>query len=85
MPYCQETVAENKIKSAAVRAGIGLVGWHRFRHAYRKWLDSAGAAISIQLELMRHASIQTTMDVYGRSMMPRVQRTETLCEWHLDL
>jgi integrase len=74
MPYWQETVAEKQIKPAAVRAGIGLVGWHTFRHTYRTWLDGAGAPISIQRELMRHASIQTTMNVYGRSMMSEAKR-----------
>lgn len=69
MPYWQETVAMRQIKPAATRAGIGNVGWHTFRHIYRTWLDSAGAPISMQRELMRHASIQTTMNVYGRATM----------------
>lgn len=40
-------------------------GWHTFRHTYRNWLDAGGANVSVQRELMRHASIQTTMNVYG--------------------
>jgi len=55
-PYRQETVAAQRIK-----AGLGRhIGWHSFRHTYRTWLDAAGAPVSIQRELMRHASIQTT-------------------------
>lgn len=45
-----------------------MVGRHTFRRSYRSWLDEGGAAIAVQKELMRHASIQTTMNVYGTVM-----------------
>jgi integrase len=35
------------------------------RHTYRSWLDARGAAISVQQKMMRHASIKSTMDIYG--------------------
>jgi hypothetical protein len=35
--------------------------------AYRIWLESAGATMTGQKELMRHASIQTTLGIYGRA------------------
>jgi hypothetical protein len=35
------------------------------RHTYRSWLDATGAPISVQQKMMRHASIKTTMDIYG--------------------
>jgi integrase len=41
---------------------------HTFRHTYRSWLDETGAPMKVQQELMRHASIQTTMNVYGQAM-----------------
>jgi integrase len=44
------------------------IGWHTFRHTYRTWLDETGAPMKVQQELMRHASIQTTMNVYGQAM-----------------
>ena len=37
-------------------------------HTYRSWLDETGAPMKVQQELMRHASIQTTMNVYGQAM-----------------
>ena len=46
----------------------GGIGWHTFRHTYRSWLDETGAPMKVQQELMRHASIQTTMNVYGQAM-----------------
>ena len=52
-------------KEAGLGDGIGL---HTFRHSYRSWLDDTGAPTTVQKELMRHASIQTTMNVYGKAM-----------------
>lgn len=75
-PYWQETIAARYIKPAAAKAGLGSgIGWHTFRHTYRTWLDEAGAPMSIQRDLMRHASIQTTMNVYGRATMSDAKRT----------
>ena len=37
-------------------------------HSYRSWLDETGAPLTVQKELMRHASIQTTMNIYGKAM-----------------
>jgi len=75
LPYWQESVAKRHLKPAGVKAGLGgNVGWHTFRHTYRVWLDAAGASVSIQRDLMRHASIQTTMNVYGRATMSEAKR-----------
>jgi len=74
-PYWQETICKKQIQPAAVKAGLGTnIGWHSFRHTYRSWLDSTGAPIAMQRELMRHASIETTMNVYGRAMMSDAKR-----------
>jgi integrase len=68
-PYHQEEIQKRHIRRAGIAAGIGSdIGWHTFRHSYRSWLDEAGAPMTVQKELMRHASIQTTMNVYGKAM-----------------
>jgi integrase len=68
-PYHQDTIQQKHIRRAGRDAGLGDgVGWHTFRHSYRSWLDDTGAPMSVQKELMRHASIQTTMNVYGKAM-----------------
>ena len=65
-PYHQEEIQKKHIRSAARMAGISSrVGWKTFRHSYRSWLDEIEAPIGVQRELMRHANIQTTMNVYG--------------------
>ena len=62
------------MKKAAIAAEIGPeIGWHTFRHTYRSWLDASGAPLKVQQELMRHAGIMTTMNVYGKAM-PSIKR-----------
>jgi len=67
--YHQESIQQHHIRKAGRQAGLGEgIGWHTFRHSYRSWMDDTGAPMSVQKELMRHASIQTTMNVYGKAM-----------------
>jgi integrase len=68
-PYHQDSIQQNHIRTAGKEAGLGDgIGWHTFRHSYRSWLDDTGAPTTVQKELMRHASIQTTMNIYGKAM-----------------
>jgi integrase len=73
-PYHQEQIQKRFLKPAGDKAGLGFsLGWHTFRHTYRAWLDDTGAPMTVQQQLMRHASIQTTMNVYG-SAIPNTKR-----------
>lgn len=56
------------VKPAAVRAGIGKVGWHMFRHMFSSILHQAGTSMAVQKELLRHADIQTTMNIYTQAI-----------------
>ena len=77
-PYHQESLQKTQIKRAAMIAKLGTdIGWHTFRHTYRSWLDETGAPMKVQQELMRHASIQTTMNVYGRAMTETKRRANS--------
>lgn len=67
--YHQYTIQQNPIRKAGKEGGLGDgIGWHTSRHSCRSWLDDTGAPTTVQKELMRHASIQTTMNVYGKAM-----------------
>ena len=68
MPWQPWRVQQRHIAPAAVRCGIGHIGWHTFRHTFRSLLDETGAPLKVQQELMRHADIRTTMNVYGKAM-----------------
>jgi integrase len=68
-PYHQESLKKRQLRTVADIIGLPeRIGWHTFRHTYRSWLDETGAPMKVQQELMRHASIPTTMNVYGRAM-----------------
>lgn len=53
------------LRRAAVKAGIGHLSSHTFRHTHRSWLDAVGTPVGVQQQLMRHTDIRTTMNVYG--------------------
>ena len=53
------------VSSWTPASGIGKLGTHSMRHAYRSWLDAVGTPIAVQQKLMRHADIRTTMNTYG--------------------
>ena len=56
------------IKPAADKVGIGPVGWHTFRRTYSTLLHALGTAPVVQKELLRHADIRTTLDIYTRAV-----------------
>lgn len=46
----------------------GKIGWHTFRHSYSTILRGAGTDIKVQQELLRHATIQSTMNIYTQAV-----------------
>jgi integrase len=64
LPYSY-TGTRRILGHASEAAGLGHLTTHAFRHTYRSWLDAVKTPISVQQKMMRHASIITTMDVYG--------------------
>jgi integrase len=67
-PRWQESILRRHIKPAAGRVGVGKIGWHTFRHSYSSLLRRVGADIKVQQELLRHSTIQSTMNVYTQAM-----------------
>jgi integrase len=66
-PLSGNSAQRDKLRPAAIRAGLGPLGWHSLRHSYRTWLDEGGAGLSVMKDLMRHANISQTM-AYGRGV-----------------
>lgn len=64
LPFSYSGVWQS-LRKAGVRAGIGTLASHTFRHTHRTWLDSFGTPVGIQQRLMRHSDIRTTMNTYG--------------------
>jgi integrase len=54
----------NHLSPAAVKAGLGPIGWHTLRHTFRAWLGDNGEPLTVQKELMRHASTHSDRPEY---------------------
>ena len=67
-PRAQQNILQRHLRPAAVRAGIGKIGWHTFRHSYSTILRAAGTDIKVQQELLRHSTIQSTMNIYTQAV-----------------
>ena len=73
-PRSQESI----LKPAAVRAGIGKIGWHTFRHSYSKMLRAAHVDLKVQQELLRHSTIQSTMNIYTQAVSEQKRAANSL-------
>ena len=74
-PRWQESILADHIKPAAAAAKIeGKVGWHTFRHTYSSLLRDLGTDVKVQQELMRHADISTTMNIYTQAVSEKKRK-----------
>lgn len=70
MPIWSNVSLQKVLQPAAKRAGITKrIGWHIFRHTYSSLLSEYGSDVKVVQELMRHAKISTTMEVYTHARM----------------
>jgi integrase len=77
-PYSDATILNNYIKPAAAKLGIKGVGWHTLRHSYKAWMASAKISPAQMKDLMRHSDIETTMNVYGKTLTPEMRAANAL-------
>ena len=77
-PYHSAPIQQDYIRAAGRKAKLGKdIGWPTFRHAYRSFLDDAGAPVGVQQKLMRHAQVSTTMNTYGNAQMQSKRSANT--------
>ncbi|MGA7155261.1 MAG: site-specific integrase [Acidobacteriaceae bacterium] len=72
-PYHATSLRKDHLAPAGKKAGIPNLGWHNFRHTYRARLGNSGVAPEVQQKLMRHSSIDMTMQ-YGQNAMLKLTR-----------
>lgn len=63
-PLRESKVLRNVLQPAAVRAGLGRVTWHQFRHIHSSLLNDLRVPAKIAQEQLGHASISTTLGIY---------------------
>lgn len=64
----QGQIQENWLVPAAKKAGLGQIGWHTFRHSHSTLLHALGVDLKVQQELLRHADVRTTMNIYTQAV-----------------
>src|SRR5580658_9084846 len=74
-PFWPGRIQENWLVPAAEKVGIGRIGWHTFRHSHSSFLHTLGVDLKVQQELLRHADIRTTMNIYTHAV-PAALREE---------
>ena len=62
------TIQRDLVLPAGIRAGIGPIGWHSFRHSYSTLLHSLQVNLKAQQELLRHSDIRTTINIYTQAV-----------------
>jgi integrase len=76
LPLRSSSMWATQIKPGAKASILGDdIGWHTFRHTYSSLLRQLGVDIKVQQELLRHADIRTTMNVYTQAVSEQ-KRTE---------
>src|SRR5262245_5128376 len=69
LPLRSDRMLARRIKPAAEHAKLGGdIGWHTFRHTYSTMLRQLGVDVKVQQELLRHADIRTTMNIYTQAV-----------------
>lgn len=78
MPPWADTLLDRFLQPAARRAGITKwMGFHTFRHTYSTLLKANGEDVKVVQELMRPASISTTMNIYTKAMSPAKREAQS--------
>lgn len=78
MPPWADTLLDRFLQPAAKRAGITQwVGFHTFRHTYSTLLKANSEDVKVVQELMRHANITTTMNIYTRALTPAKRQAQS--------
>jgi integrase len=62
------TIQSRILLPTGIRIGLGRIGWHTFRHSYSTLLRSLEVDVKVQQELLRHADIRTTLNIYTQAV-----------------
>jgi integrase len=72
MPMWPDSLRRKILQPLARKVGIRKqIGWHTFRRTYSSLLAETGNDVKVVQELMRHAKLSTTMEVYTQAACPK--------------
>jgi len=72
LPMWPDSMRRKVLQPTARKVGITKqIGWHTFRHTYSSLLAHTGNDVRVVQELMRHAKVSTTLEVYTHAGMDK--------------
>ena len=84
-PMGPDNLLKRYIRPTLQRAGIvgKVIGWHNFRHSLATNLWAMGVDVRVAQELLRHANVRTTLDIYTRASRSRSEANVKMVEMML--
>lgn len=77
-PYSPDSILKRCIQPAATRAKITKhIGWHTFRRTFSTLLKANGEDIKTVQELLRHATVKMTLEVYTQAVTPAKRKAQS--------
>jgi integrase len=70
MPWHAWTAQRRWLVRAGKKAGIERLGWHTYSTLLNEW----GTDVKVQQELLRHADIRTTLNIYTTAVPERLRK-----------
>jgi len=77
-PYSPDSILKRCIRPAATRAKITKhIGWHTFRRTFSTLLKANGEDVKVVQELLRHATVKMTLEVYAQAITPAKRNAQS--------
>lgn len=76
-PWWPWTIQRNHLLPAGIKAGLGRIRWHTFRHSYSTMLRALRVDVKVQQELLRHADIRTTLNIYTQAVPEALRKANS--------
>jgi integrase len=77
-PYSPDSLLKRCIRPAATRAKITKhIGWHTFRRTFSTLLKANGEDVKVVQELLRHATVKMTLEVYAQAVTPAKRNAQS--------
>ena len=77
-PYSPDSILKRCIRPAAERAKIKKhIGRHTFRRTFSTLLKANGEDVKVIQELLRHATVKMTLEVYAQAITPGKRKAQS--------